>query len=81
MATDRTGWPEYLDHVKPVLDLLQSKGLTVGEALIVVELNALQNHLRVQSEGINNLNGTVSQVVDAIRRASQDPDDTWKGGG
>ena len=42
---DLEDWILHLDRMAPILDLLEERGLSRGEALIVIELNSVSSHL------------------------------------
>lgn len=76
---DTTGWVEYINRARPSLDVLEKYGCTKGEALMVLELNAIQQVLGESRIATVEVSNKINCLVEALRK----PDDgeSWKDGG
>lgn len=73
------GWVSYLERCQPLIDLLKSQGVTTGEALQIIELNLVQQKLDVLIRTTDQLNLTVNNLIIAIKKATSDGDEKWRG--
>lgn len=61
-----SSWKAYIEKVKPITDLLTSKGFSLGEAMVCLELNYIA--------------GQLNYVIEACNRISSDDEQKpWEG--
>ena len=65
-------WKKYLNDSQGLIVFLQARGLTLGDAMIVLELNHLANTLGQQIEVQAETNELLKQLVEALRMEEDD---------
>lgn len=68
----RAGWRNWLRNNEPIIDLLTKNGCTRGEAILIVEMNAVEQATE----------GAVIRLQELIEIMDHsDPPEPWKGEG
>jgi len=65
-------WKKYLNDSQGLIVFLQARGLTLGDAMIVLELNHLANTQGQQIEVQAETNELLKQLVEALRMEEDD---------